>query len=137
MCRHGDTTDTMRRADDTDATTRSPGIADRSTTASGAAGAAGAAEEPLPAGTQVGRYQVIRPIGAGGMGVVYEVLDEELGRRVALKLVATRALNSSEAQARLRREAQAMARLKHPNVITVYDIGTHGEQLFVAMDLVD
>ena len=65
----------------------------------------------------------------------FEAIDRELDRRVALKLVRSRWLDSAEARERMRREAQAMARLKHPNVVTVYDIGSHGDQAFVAMDL--
>jgi eukaryotic-like serine/threonine-protein kinase len=87
------------------------------------------------AGTLIGRYLVERRLGAGGMGVVYAARDTELRRDVALKLMRPR-LEVDAMQARLRREAQAMARLSHPNVVPVFDIGTHDGQLFLAMELV-
>jgi hypothetical protein len=69
------------------------------------------------------------------MGVVYAARDTELARRVALKLVRPRS-DVEMMEARLRREARAMARLSHPNVVPVFDIGTHDGQLFIAMGLV-
>jgi eukaryotic-like serine/threonine-protein kinase len=89
----------------------------------------------VAAGTTIGRYLVERRLGAGGMGVVYAARDTELARDIALKLVRPRA-ELDVVQARLRREAQAMARLSHPNVVPVFDIGTHQGQLFLAMELV-
>jgi tetratricopeptide (TPR) repeat protein/tRNA A-37 threonylcarbamoyl transferase component Bud32 len=79
----------------------------------------------LRAGTCVGRYRVLECVGRGGMGVVYGAYDPELDRRVALKLLRGRAARDAQRNARLLREAQAMARLSHPNVITVHDVGTH------------
>src|SRR5690606_39118204 len=79
----------------------------------------------LRAGTIVGRYRVLECVGVGGMGVVYGAYDPELDRRIALKLLRGRGGPDRERSARLVREAQAMARLAHPNVITVYDVGTH------------
>ena len=90
----------------------------------------------LAAGTQVGRYLVTDMIGAGGMGVVYAADDPELDRRVAIK-VLRRDLRAAFGEARLLREAQAMARLSHPNVVAVHDVGSHDGQVFVAMELVD
>ncbi len=84
---------------------------------------------------RLGRYVVLSQLGAGGMGVVYKAYDPELDRRVALKLLLGPA--TSHAAARLKREAQAMARLSHPNVVPIFDVGEVGERLFVAMDLVD
>ncbi len=81
---------------------------------------------------RVGRYVLGRKLGAGGMGVVYEASDPELGRNVAIKMLR----RGAQAQ-RLRREAQALARLAHANVVTVYDVGEHDGQVFVAMALVD
>jgi tetratricopeptide (TPR) repeat protein len=95
-----------------------------------------AGRRPLAEGERVGRFVVERLRGEGAMGVVYTAHDPRLGRRVALKLV--RAERSSEAsRARMLREAQAMARLAHPNVVVVYDAGTVDEQVFIAMELVD
>jgi tetratricopeptide (TPR) repeat protein len=89
----------------------------------------------LAAGTQIGRYVIVRWLGRGGMGVVYAARDSELGRTVALKLVRPR-VDIEAMHARLHREARAMARLSHRNVVPVFDIGTHDGQLFVAMELV-
>jgi tetratricopeptide (TPR) repeat protein/predicted Ser/Thr protein kinase len=84
---------------------------------------------------KLGRYIVIGRLGAGGMGVVYSAYDPELDRKVALKLLLP-GTASGEAAARLMREAQAMAKLSHPNVVPVYDVGTHEEQVYVAMEFV-
>jgi predicted Ser/Thr protein kinase len=90
----------------------------------------------IPALTTVGRYVIESELGAGGMGVVYAAFDPELDRRVAIKILhGDRA--SAERRRRLSREAQALARLSHPNVIAVYDVGLAGDDLFVAMELVD
>ncbi len=92
----------------------------------------------LAAGDYVGRYRVLEVLGAGGMGVVYGAFDPELQRKVALKLVrAEFAGLDVELRARLVREAQAMARIRHPNVITVFDVGTYADRLFVAMEVID
>ncbi|MCA9709110.1 MAG: tetratricopeptide repeat protein [Myxococcales bacterium] len=93
----------------------------------------------LPAGAQVGRYRVLDCVGVGAMGVVYAAYDPELDRRVALKLLrgARDDAGSQGRNARLLREAQVLARLTHPNVITVHDVGTWNEQVFVAMEYVD
>ena len=89
-----------------------------------------------PSLTQIGRFQVQKLLGAGGMGVVYAAHDPQLGRTVALKLLQP--MTSGErARERLQREAQAMARLQHPNVVGVYDTGIHGDQVFVAMEYVE
>jgi tetratricopeptide (TPR) repeat protein len=97
-------------------------------------------EEPLARGATVGRYIVLDRLGAGGMGVVYSAYDPELDRKLAIKLLhPERGADSgkSEGRARLMREAKALARLAHPNVVTVHDVGSLGAQLFVAMELID
>jgi eukaryotic-like serine/threonine-protein kinase len=98
---------------------------------------AGAEAEALPPGTEVGRYRVERRLGAGAMGVVYVALDPELDRRVALKLLQPRLHASDGAHARLRREARAMARLAHRQLVTVHDVGRFRDGLFLAMELLD
>lgn len=94
---------------------------------------------PLSLGS-VGRYELLDVIGRGGMGVVYEARDPVLGRRLALKVMRNdRPAGSPEARAeteRLLREARAMARVTHPNVVGVYDAGVDGGRVYVAMDLV-
>ena len=91
----------------------------------------------------VGRYTVLRRLGAGGMAVVYAAYDESLDRRVALKLLQRAGPEPDERRvARLQREAKSMARLSHPNVATVFEIGTHarddGDPLtFIAIEYVD
>ncbi len=94
--------------------------------------------EILP-GTLVGRYQVDGGLGVGGMGIVYAATDAELERRVALKLLRSHdaSADASRLRDRLLREARTLARLSHPNVVTVFDVGMHAGQLFVAMELVD
>ncbi len=86
-------------------------------------------------GETLGRYVLLEPIGRGGMGVVYSAYDPELDRRIALKLL--RGEEDEKGRARLLREAQAIARVVHPNVITVHDVGTFDAGVFVAMELVD
>lgn len=87
----------------------------------------------LSEGDTVGRYRIVRMLGKGGMGVVYEALDPKLRRAVALKLLLPRAAVTEE---RLLREAQALALLNHPNVVTVFDAGADACGVFVAMELV-
>ena len=86
-------------------------------------------------GSRVGRYEIVKRIGVGGMGIVYEARDTELERRVALKLVRPR-VALEDAQRRLRREAQAMAKLPSKYCVAIHDIGNHGDKVFIAMELV-
>ena len=83
-----------------------------------------------------GRYRIERRLGAGGMGVVYAARDALLGRTVAIKLVRAGHVSSTDEE-RLAQEARAMAKLRHPNVATLHDIGTFGDRLFAIMELVD
>ncbi len=99
--------------------------------------------QSLPKGQQFGRYVILQQLGVGGMGVVYSAFDPELSRKVALKLLRTsqkkgiNGTNASEGRARLLREAQAMARISHPNIVGVYDVGSLGDDVYVAMELVE
>ena len=96
--------------------------------------------DELVPGTQVNRYVVERLIGRGAMGTVYAAHDPDLDRKVALKLLRADSLSASargRVRERLLREAKAMARLSHPDVITVHDVGAFGERLFVAMEYID
>jgi tetratricopeptide (TPR) repeat protein len=96
-------------------------------------------DEPWQTGDRIGRYRLIDRLGAGGMGVVFVADDPELDRRVALKLVRPEARSEPAivAQVDLVVEAQAMAKLQHPNVVTVHDVGVDRGRVFVAMELVD
>src|ERR1700749_4946903 len=88
----------------------------------------------LERGAAFGRYLVLDHLGAGGMGVVYSAYDPELDRKLAVKILRHGAFAD---QSRLSREAKALARLQHPNVIAVYDVGTYDGRAFVAMELVE
>ncbi|MBX7081699.1 MAG: protein kinase [Nannocystaceae bacterium] len=91
---------------------------------------------PERAPITVGRYRVTRRLGAGAMGLVYAARDDALDREVAIKLLQSQLAGSEASRQRLVREAQAMARLNHPNVAHVYEVGEHQQQLFIAMELV-
>jgi tetratricopeptide (TPR) repeat protein/predicted Ser/Thr protein kinase len=94
--------------------------------------------EALEQGIRVERYVILKPVGQGGMGVVYAAYDPELDRKIALKLLRPDKgePGNSDGRARLLREAQAMARISHPNVIPVYDVGTFGAQVFMTMEFI-
>ncbi len=85
---------------------------------------------------RVGRFELLKVIGAGAMGVVHLAYDETLDRKVAIKLIHENRTLSDEAQARLLREAQAMARVSHANVIPLFEAGTYAGGVFVAMEYV-
>jgi len=92
----------------------------------------------LGPGAPLGRYVLEERLGAGGMGVVFAARDPELDRRVAIKVLHARArTKTTEGRARLVLEAQAMAKLSHPGVVAVYDVGEHDGRVFVAMELLD
>jgi len=88
-------------------------------------------------GTTVGRYLVLEPLGLGGMSVVYLAYDPELDRRVALKLLRSDRIAATALRSRLQQEAKALARLSHPNVTAVYDVGSYEDQLFCAIEFID
>jgi len=90
----------------------------------------------LPRGTVIRRYVLGDVVGGGAMGVVYAAWDPELDRRVALKVLRDVDGDPARARGRVLREAQAMARLAHPNVVTVHEAGTVDDHVFVAMELV-
>ncbi len=98
------------------------------------------AAQPLPTGARAGRYLILGELGRGGMGVVYKAYDPELDRRIALKVLSISQGKDSQAiraRDRLLREAKALAQLSHPNVVAAFDVGTLGEDVFVAMELVE
>ena len=100
------------------------------------AGAAAGEASDLGPGSSVGKYRLDRVLGAGGMGVVWAAFDPDLERAVAIKVL--RSIDGvATLRTRLLREARAMARLKHPNVLTVYEVGTDRNRDYIAMELID
>ena len=96
-------------------------------------------ETGLAKGATIGRYVVLGLLGRGGMGEVYAAYDPELDRKIAVKLLRARGGGEAAADGRTRllREAQAIARLSHPNVVVVYDVGTFRESVFIAMEFIE
>jgi serine/threonine protein kinase len=100
------------------------------------AGAAGAVASDLVPGASIGKYRLDRVLGSGGMGVVWAAFDPDLERPVAIKVL--RSIDGvATLRTRLLREARAMARLKHPNILTVYEVGTDRNRDYIAMELID
>jgi tetratricopeptide (TPR) repeat protein/predicted Ser/Thr protein kinase len=103
-------------------------------------GALPTVETAEPAGAaprRVGRFFIFRRIAEGGMGQVLLGYDETLGRKLAIKLWRPQARSGEDLRARMLREAQALARLSHPNVVQVYEVGDHRDQLYLAMEYVE
>src|SRR5262245_58030618 len=94
------------------------------------------ADATAPPPTQVGDYRIVRELGRGGMGVVYEAEQVSLGRRVALKVLPSPAARDGTTLARFRREARASARLHHTNIVPVFDVGQDGEIRYYAMQFI-
>src|SRR5215470_5701290 len=86
---------------------------------------------------QIGKYHIVARIGRGGMGMVFKAHDPFLDRAVALKVISPEVEVTDELRARFFREAQACARLSHPNIVTIYDMGEHEGRLFIVMELLD
>ncbi|HXU06602.1 MAG TPA: serine/threonine-protein kinase [Polyangia bacterium] len=91
---------------------------------------------PYPGGT-VGRYRLLNLVGRGGMGEVYAAHDPELDRKIAIKIMRGDTYPDEIEAARMMREARAIAKLSHPNLVTVYDVGSAGGRVFVAMELIE
>jgi serine/threonine protein kinase len=87
--------------------------------------------------TRLGTYEVIAPLGAGGMGEVYRARDTKLDRDVAIKVLPSHLAENPDALARFEREAKAVAALSHPNILAIHDFGTHEGTAFAVMELLD
>ncbi|HEY3587809.1 MAG TPA: serine/threonine-protein kinase, partial [Myxococcaceae bacterium] len=97
----------------------------------------GAPVPRLPRGATLGRYVVLDCLGSGGMGVVYRAHDFALDRRVSLKLLRPSGKDPDARRERLVSEAQALARVSHPNVLTVHDVGTWEDEVYLALEHVE
>jgi Tol biopolymer transport system component len=91
----------------------------------------------LAAGSKLGAYEIVAPLGAGGMGEVYRAKDTRLGREVAIKVLPSATASEPDRRARFEGEARAASALNHPNILTIYDIGESGGTVFIAMELVE
>ena len=92
---------------------------------------------PLASGTKLGPYEILAPIGAGGMGEVYRASDTRLGRDVALKILPESFAREADRLRRFEQEARAVAALNHPNILAVFDIGQHNGAPFLVSELLE
>src|SRR5271167_3471188 len=93
--------------------------------------------QELSSGSLLGHYKIVRRLGQGGMGVVYEAADQKLGRHVAVKLLTEATRDSSAALERFWREARAASSLNHPGICTIYELNESAETPFIVMELLE
>ncbi|MGE5176984.1 MAG: protein kinase domain-containing protein [Hyphomicrobiales bacterium] len=91
----------------------------------------------LTPGTRLGVYEILGPLGAGGMGEVYRARDTRLGREIAIKVIPRHLASTPEVRARFEREARVISSLNHPNICTLHDVGHEGDTDFLVLELVD
>src|SRR5437773_9359263 len=91
----------------------------------------------IAVGTQLGPYEIIAPLGAGGMGEVYRAKDARLDREVAIKVLPTDFAKDADRLRRFEQEARATSALNHPNILTVHDIGAHEGSPYIVAELLD
>ena len=92
---------------------------------------------PLTASTRLGPYEIVAPLGAGGMGEVYRARDTRLGRDVAIKVLPQHLSTNPEVRARFEREAKTISSLNHPNICTLFDVGRDGDVAYLVMELIE
>ena len=90
----------------------------------------------LTAGTKLGAYEILGPLGAGGMGEVYRARDPRLGREVAIKILPAEMSSDRDRLARFEQEARSASALNHPAIVTIYEVGRDGDAAYIAMELV-
>jgi len=91
----------------------------------------------LNPGTKLGPYEIVSPLGAGGMGEVYRARDTRLGREVAIKVLPAALAENQQARERFEREARAVSKLNHPNICILFDVGAEGATNFLVMELLE
>src|SRR5437899_11117836 len=91
----------------------------------------------IPCGTKFGRYEIRSKIGEGGMGEVYRARDEKLNRDVAIKVLPASLSQDQDRLRRFEQEAQAAGALNHPNILAVYDVGTHDSSPYIVSELLE
>jgi len=91
----------------------------------------------LTPGIKLGPYEIIAPLGAGGMGEVYRAHDKRLGRDVAIKVLPAHLMDNAEVRQRFEREARAASSLNHPHICTLHDVGHEGDIAYLVMELVE
>src|SRR5208282_6029227 len=91
----------------------------------------------IAAGTKLGPFEIVSPLGAGGMGEVYRARDPRLGRDLAIKLLPAAFSANSDRLQRFEQEARSASALNHPNIVTIYELGQNGSSHYIAMELVE
>src|SRR5437588_5390392 len=91
----------------------------------------------LSTGSRLGSYEIVSPLGAGGMGEVYRARDARLGREVAIKVLPSAMASDPDRRSRFEQEARSASALNHPNILTIYDIGSVDGTLYIAMELIE